>query len=446
MYARFPGSSLTAILHLDTSALRGNTFPFMISHVLDLYTLTVVLILVSASLSIVMLVAWRANKTYDGFGLWTAGNLLGSLAFLMVGLRDVIPTFVGIVGGNLLAIGSLLCIGHGVRVFFGRPLRIRLIFTALAAEFLFAAYYLLVDDNIVMRIVTVSVIAGIITAFSAYEFFTARRGASRFIHTVAGCVFAAFTIFMAGRAYLTYRYSNIDDLFAPDWIQSLSYLLFSLFVVIWTFCFTTLNSQRLQQDLEMAQVELERLATTDYLTGLGNSRAFFDRAASEVLRSQRYGIPLALVVFDIDHFKSVNDTFGHPGGDRTLREIAAACQRTTRKSDFIARLGGEEFGLLLAHADIESATQAAEHFRRTIEELIVEHEENTIFVTSSFGVAELRADDTLESLLARADSCLYRAKELGRNRVVTETADGDDRGYLDSIACLPSVSTSEHRV
>ena len=418
----------------------------MTPHVLDLYTLTVVLVLVSASLSVVMLVAWRANKTYNGFGFWTAGNLLGSLSFLMVGLRDNVSPLVAVVGGNLLAIASLLCVGYGVRVFFGRSARTRVIVAALMAEFIFSTYYLFVENRIVMRIVTVSIVAGIVTALSAWEFFTIRRGASRFIHAFAGTVFAGFTVFMAARAFLTYRYSNIDDLFAPDWIQSLSYLLFSLFVIVWTFCFTTLNSQRLQEELETARVELERLATTDYLTGLSNNRAFFERAASEVIRSQRHGIPLSLVVFDVDHFKRVNDTFGHPGGDRLLRDLAAVCRQMTRQNDMIARLGGEEFGLLLTHADVRAAKIAAENFRAAIERLIVEFEAENIYVTASFGVTELREDDTLDTFLARADNCLYQAKDRGRNCVVSEADTDNGHSYLQSINHIPPLPGTEHRV
>ena len=420
----------------------------MASHVLDLYTLAVILILISAALSVAMLVAWRANKTYDGFGWWTAGNLVGSSGFVFVGFRGMMPDAITIIAGNMLSIAGLLIALHGIRVFLGRSGRIYFNVTVLALHLISSVYFVAIQNDLVMRVVWGSLITASIATISGAEFATIHRGARRFIHVFAAVLFFGFSILMVARAALTYSWTPENDLFSPNWIQSLSFVIFNIFAVMWTFTFMVLNSQRLQEDLETAQVELERMATTDYLTGMSNNRAFFDRAGSEVLRSQRHGIPLSLVIFDVDHFKAVNDTFGHPGGDRMLKELARACRRTTRKSDFIARLGGEEFGLLLTHADIESAANAAEHFRQTIEQLIVEHEEHTMFVTSSFGVAELRAGDTLESLLARADSCLYRAKELGRNRVVTEADLGDVTGigYLDSVHAIPSPIHVENRI
>ena len=150
-------------------------------------------------------------------------------------------------------------------------------------------------------------------------------------------------------------------------------------------------------------------------------------------------------MFDVDYFKRVNDTFGHPGGDRMLRHLGAVCSRMTRQNDMIARLGGEEFGLLLTHADLKAAGHAAENFRAAIERTIVEHDAENIFVTASFGVAELREDDTLEVFVARADSCLYQAKNAGRNCVVSESGD-TNHSYLESTNFIPPPPGVEHRV
>ena len=117
----------------------------------------------------------------------------------------------------------------------------------------------------------------------------------------------------------------------------------------------------------------------------------------------------------------------------------------TRQNDMIARLGGEEFGLLLTHADLKAAGHAAENFRAAIERTIVEHDAENIFVTASFGVAELREDDTLEVFLARADSCLYQAKNAGRNCVVSESGD-TNHSYLESTNFIPPPPGVEHRV
>lgn len=414
--------------------------------VLDLYTLSIMLIIMSSALSVAMLVAWRANKTYDGFGWWTAGNLVGSSGFVFIGFRDVLPDVVSVIAGNIMSIVGLLIALHGIRIFFARPGRVRFNVAIIAIYLLTALYYVVVENSVAMRIVLISSLVATITAVAGYEFLTLDKKARRFVHSFAAYLFFAFSVLLFTRAVLTFTLSPIADLFIPNWIQSSSFVVFNLFAVMWTFTYMVLNSQRLQEELETAQIELERLATTDYLTGLSNNRAFFERATSEVVRSQRHDIPLSLAVFDIDHFKRVNDTFGHPGGDRMLRELAAVCRRMTRQNDMIARLGGEEFGLLLTHADIRAARVAAENFRAAIERLIVEFDAENIFVTASFGVTELREDDSLETFLARADNCLYQAKDLGRNCVVTE-ADGDaGHAYLQSTNYIPPRPDAEYRI
>ena len=393
-----------------------------------------------------MLVAWRANKTYDGFGWWTAGNLVGSSGFVFIVFRGLVPEIIPVVAGNMMSIVGLLVALHGIRLFLGRPGRVYFTVATLALHLSTSIYYVGVDNSTVMRIVCGSAVTGAITAMSAYEFFIVPKDARRFVHRFAGWLFLGFSLVMFSRGGVTLAYSPIDDLFVPSWIQSLSFVFFNLFAVMWTFTYMVLNSQRLQEELENAQIELERLATTDYLTSLSNNRAFFERAATEVVRNQRHGTPLSLVVFDVDHFKMVNDTFGHPGGDRMLRELGAVCSRMTRQNDMIARLGGEEFALLLTHSDLKAAEMAAENFRLAIERLIVEYEARNMFVTASFGVAELRDDETLEGFLARADSCLYQAKHAGRNCVVTESGEAN-KSYLESSNYIPPpLPGVEHRV
>lgn len=189
-----------------------------------------------------------------------------------------------------------------------------------------------------------------------------------------------------------------------------------------------LNSERLNEELRAKENELLERATTDFLTGVSNKRAFDEFASAEIKRSRRYNIPTCLVLLDLDHFKKVNDTFGHAVGDKVLTEIGILLKRMTRQHDLIARIGGEEFGLLLTHTDIESGHAVAEAFRREIQNLEIKHAAINLSVTSSFGVAELRELDTLESLLERADTHLYKAKDKGRNRVSSEAKSGSKKG------------------
>jgi diguanylate cyclase (GGDEF)-like protein len=127
---------------------------------------------------------------------------------------------------------------------------------------------------------------------------------------------------------------------------------------------------------------------------------------------------VALIMLDLDHFKAVNDTYGHPAGDRVLVALADALRQSMREVDVVGRLGGEEFAILMPDTSAEAATQAAERIRRAIEALVLDIDGQRLAFTASFGVAVFgRADDTIHDLFTRADRALYRAKQAGRNRV-----------------------------
>jgi|AGTN01.3.fsa_nt_gi diguanylate cyclase (GGDEF) domain len=172
--------------------------------------------------------------------------------------------------------------------------------------------------------------------------------------------------------------------------------------------------------LEAANIELERLATTDSLTGILNRRAFLARAEAEFGRSRRHGHPLSVLAVDIDHFKAVNDRFGHAGGDEVLCAVVRAMQEDLRNGDMAARLGGEEFILLLPETSLAGAVEVAERVRCRVAGIPFDFDGTAHLVTISIGVVEaLDGDGKLDSMLSRADDNLYRAKEEGRNRVIS---------------------------
>lgn len=183
---------------------------------------------------------------------------------------------------------------------------------------------------------------------------------------------------------------------------------------------------------ERRQLEerLRDLAMTDALTGAANRRAFLAAAEREYARARRYRLPLAVVAIDIDHFKRINDTFGHAAGDVALQALAATCDDQIRASDYFGRLGGEEFAILLPETDREPAMALAERLRVCVAALRVTAEDAVITMTSSFGVAMLAPGDAEASnLLRRADEALYAAKHGGRNRVAL----ADDETVLAAV-------------
>lgn len=165
------------------------------------------------------------------------------------------------------------------------------------------------------------------------------------------------------------------------------------------------------------EAHLKRLATTDPLTGLANRTSFFTAAAAEIKRTQRHGRSLAVVMIDIDFFKRINDTYGHDAGDTALQAFAGLCQSLVREEDVVARLGGEEFGLLLPETDGTEAFILAERLRSAVEDLRMGHLK--VAMSVSIGLAKvLPGETTVDAALSRADQALYAAKRSGRNRIV----------------------------
>ena len=164
---------------------------------------------------------------------------------------------------------------------------------------------------------------------------------------------------------------------------------------------------------------MERLSSEDPLTGLHNRRYFERAAAVELDRARRHKRPLSAVMMDIDHFKAVNDTHGHAGGDDVLVAVAAACLSGIRAHDLHARYGGEEFCFLLPDTDLTQAAALAERLRASVSGLSLSAGGRSLHVTASFGVAETGDDESVAALLGRADDALYEAKRRGRDRVVT---------------------------
>lgn len=161
-------------------------------------------------------------------------------------------------------------------------------------------------------------------------------------------------------------------------------------------------------------------AQLDALTGLWNRAHFDQRLAEEVAVSQRHGRPVSLIMLDIDHFKRLNDTYGHPFGDLVLRRIANLLAGCLRQTEIACRYGGEEFGIILRETDHAGAIIAAERIRGTIEALELRFDTLTVRVTASLGVSSnehLESNFSPSQLLLAADECLYLAKQQGRNRV-----------------------------
>lgn len=178
---------------------------------------------------------------------------------------------------------------------------------------------------------------------------------------------------------------------------------------------------RTHVELKKAKEKLLELATTDELTGIANRRYFMERLNSEFDRAKRYESRYSLLMIDIDYFKSINDDYGHKAGDKVLQSAAAVMKKSLRTSDVIGRVGGEEFSVILPETEIKAAIFIAERLRKKVEETVVIHKNEEIFITVSIGVSQSKnGDQSVDDIYVRSDSAMYNAKKNGRNRVDTK--------------------------
>jgi diguanylate cyclase (GGDEF)-like protein len=178
---------------------------------------------------------------------------------------------------------------------------------------------------------------------------------------------------------------------------------------------------KVHAELQISKKKLKKLASQDELTGLNNRRMFFEKAELELHRVERYKRSLSVMMCDLDNFKNINDTYGHPFGDKVLRKIAEATTETFRDVDVIGRLGGEEFGIMVPETHLGGAITAAERFRKAIEKLeVVTDDGEIVKISVSIGLAMYPSNGCdLAKLIKGADTALYQAKDNGKNQIAT---------------------------
>lgn len=202
------------------------------------------------------------------------------------------------------------------------------------------------------------------------------------------------------------------------WMEYPEYIYF--FAAYLFFALSAVRMARTVRELRTFHRQLEALSTTDDLTGLYDRRYFFAALDKELKRAERYGAPLSLIMLDIDHFKEVNDTYGHPAGDLVLRRLAVLMRRLFRNIDILARVGGEEFVAILPSTGIDATLKVAERFRREVanQPIRMPYGPAVINITASLGVTGTsKYPASGAALFAAVDKALYQAKAEGRNRV-----------------------------
>ncbi len=181
----------------------------------------------------------------------------------------------------------------------------------------------------------------------------------------------------------------------------------------------TLERARLRNDVKKAQAKMAEMSTVDELTKLHNRRYFIEALEGEFERASRYEIEMALIMVDLDHFKKINDTYGHPSGDMVLSKIGGILKKHVRRNDIACRYGGEEFAVILSNVSRENIYAAYDRFREMVSEHLFEYESNQFHITVSIGIAFSNNAESANDLLSQADQALYQAKDTGRNKTAT---------------------------
>jgi len=336
-----------------------------------------------------------------------------ALGLALLALRGALPDWLSYVGTNLLvSVGAVLTVDATMRMF-GRMSSRRLLAAQLAA--LAALWIWLGDDpaQVRERIIATSVVQ---CSWVFAGALTIRRsdvwGRQRYVRTLAAfLVFYGGVHLMRGIAVVFGAPTLAGGVFAPSSAQVLFGLLFALSPIALAMIVQMMLHARISG-------ELHRRATTDELTGL-HARGHFFELSRERLRAHRApGVVHHLLMIDLDHFKSVNDRFGHSVGDRALRHAARVLKATLRNSGLLGRYGGEEFCALIRSESDSDAHGTIDGLRKALEGTPLHTGQATIHLTASIGVVPVNDAESLERVLVHADHCVYRAKTEGRNRVV----------------------------
>jgi len=378
---------------------------------LDVNTLFMVTIYVEAILGLLLLFAWAQNTAIHAVAWWGFAHLLRAASVMLFGMYGNAPDLISIDFANALLFTAFAVTWTGARVFDGRPVEPVYLVTG-AVIWLLVCRLPMMTDAVEARALLASGIIAAYTWLTAFEFWRGRA------EPLVSRWPAIFMLFAHGALFLLRTplvellpWSPTDgNVFGSVWLTVLSFeaLLFTISIA---FILLAMAKER-------TELRHRTAAMVDPLTGIANRRSFLHDAGVLAKRHSANPHPTAVLLIDLDHFKSINDRFGHALGDRVLEIFTDAARASLRASDLIGRLGGEEFAAVLTDTSKEKAVAAAERVRETFAKAAQEVDNRPVGATVSIGVVHCEAPVLdMVNLLAQADQALYFAKERGRNRV-----------------------------
>jgi diguanylate cyclase (GGDEF)-like protein len=373
--------------------------------------------------TIVMVNVWYQNrKRFKGTTHWLINYLLQTIGVLLIMLRGSVPDFLSMVIANVLIVGGMMFFLTGLQRFIEK--KPTYLVNCIYLIFFSVLYYYFGIINPVFKaravLLSLSVIIIISQSLHLLLFLTGEGKGIIYRSTAIVCAFLlALYFFRIAAAFFIYPAGN--EFFSAGIVDSIIMMSSQMLGIMMTFSLVLminirlfLDVQQYAEEKELMVQELRRLANTDGLTSIYNRSKIEQILTIEVLRSRRYKHPLSIIIADIDHFKNVNDTYGHSVGDVVLSGIAYLMKQHVREVDTIGRWGGEEFLIVCPETTADGARKLAEKLRKKIEK---HHFKDVGIKTVSMGVAQIEEDDWDEDMIKRADRNLYKAKRGGRNRV-----------------------------
>ncbi len=379
-------------------------------HVPTILILTVLVALLTGAL---LLFSWAQNRSHNSLAWWGAANLLGGAGTILLAGRTKIPDILSIDLGNALLFcgyGAMLC---AARQFTGRTTDLRLLVVG-AGFWLAICQIPTFHASVAARICFVSLGIAVYSWTIAYTLIKGQRErlASRFPAAFWACLHGMSSL---ARIPICFVVLPLDD------ATLMSHPLIGYFALEAIIQLIAMSFLQIGMEKERAELRQKRAAQTDELTGVANRRSIWESADALLATCRARKIEAAVLLLDLDHFKSINDRFGHEAGDNVLKATAETLLRVLRKGDLFGRVGGEEFACCLPHTSASEALAVAERVRAAIADLRVASPNGVSAVTASVGVASTHdCGYDFAGLMKAADSALYKAKARGRDRVANE--------------------------
>jgi diguanylate cyclase (GGDEF)-like protein len=383
---------------------------------LDIRTLSFITMSIAALFAIGLFLFGVFQKKYKGFTILASASGCYGCGLFLLGFRDVLPDSITIVVANSLLVAGLALYFEGSRRFLDvgntiHPVGIIAVLLNLGIFY----YYTFQIPSVNHRIIWINLIAACLSGFIVWEFIRHVPAFGRVPRAMMVVVFSLYGLFQMYRAIWTLGESPIQSFMSAGTVHSFAFLVIIMLITGSSFGYIWLVSKQLEFDLT-------ELANEDQLTQILNRRGVETLARHEISKMSRTDAELSVIMIDIDHFKRLNDRFGHSVGDEVLKGFAKLIQQGLRPYDILGRVGGEEFLIILPHTTPEQALGLAERHRDSIEKHIFKIKKNKIQITASFGVANYSSKaKTLAKLMHLADQALYQSKQRGRNQVTRFT-------------------------